>query len=174
VLGPPCIRQRPFAIAGPRHEPPSRRRAPHRWRAPAAVQNIPQSTEKEGDDCRVSKCRRSSAGIRLRPSSRLAARCPWSRGVNVRNEQPGTNLSSCILIAPAWCDISPVWALCTLLPLRDLRATALRWTGIPTCVGVGPTKTLAKLANNAAWTTVRCAFRPVVLGQHRLGRLAVA
>ncbi len=33
---------------------------------------------------------------------------------------------------------------------RDLRATVLRWTGIPTCVGVGPTKTLAKLANHLA------------------------
>ena len=33
---------------------------------------------------------------------------------------------------------------------RDLRATALRWTGVPTCVGIGPTKTLAKLANHVA------------------------
>lgn len=30
---------------------------------------------------------------------------------------------------------------------RDLRARVLRWTGIPTCVGFAPTKTLAKLAN---------------------------
>jgi len=28
---------------------------------------------------------------------------------------------------------------------RDLRATVRAWTGIPTCVGIGPTKTLAKL-----------------------------
>ena len=33
---------------------------------------------------------------------------------------------------------------------RDLRATVGRWTGIPTCVGIGPTKTLAKLANHIA------------------------
>ncbi len=33
---------------------------------------------------------------------------------------------------------------------RDLRATVLAWTGIPTCVGIGPTKTLAKLANHLA------------------------
>ena len=33
---------------------------------------------------------------------------------------------------------------------RDLRSTVLRWTGIPTCVGLGPTKTLAKLANHVA------------------------
>lgn len=36
---------------------------------------------------------------------------------------------------------------------RDLRATVSRWTGIPTCVGIGPTKTLAKLANKIAKST---------------------
>jgi DNA polymerase V len=30
---------------------------------------------------------------------------------------------------------------------RELRDRVLRWTGIPTCVGIGPTKTLAKLGN---------------------------
>lgn len=33
---------------------------------------------------------------------------------------------------------------------RDLRATARAWTGIPTCVGIAGTKTLAKLANHVA------------------------
>lgn len=33
---------------------------------------------------------------------------------------------------------------------RDLRSTVLQWTGVPTCVGLGPTKTLAKLANHVA------------------------
>ena len=33
---------------------------------------------------------------------------------------------------------------------QDVRSTVLRWTGIPTCVGIGPTKTLAKLANKVA------------------------
>ena len=33
---------------------------------------------------------------------------------------------------------------------QDMRATVARWTGIPTCVGIGPTKTLAKLGNAAA------------------------
>ncbi len=33
---------------------------------------------------------------------------------------------------------------------QDMRATVLRWTGIPTCVGIGPTKTLAKVANAVA------------------------
>ena len=32
----------------------------------------------------------------------------------------------------------------------DIRATVRRWTGIPSCVGLGPTKTLAKLGNAAA------------------------
>ncbi|MCE4226765.1 Y-family DNA polymerase [Methylobacterium sp. C25] len=32
----------------------------------------------------------------------------------------------------------------------DIRATVRAWTGIPTCVGIGPTKTLAKLANHIA------------------------
>ena len=33
---------------------------------------------------------------------------------------------------------------------QEMRATVRRWTGIPTCVGIAPTKTLAKLANAAA------------------------
>ena len=45
----------------------------------------------------------------------------------------------------------------THLPIKDrtawasdLRSTTRQWTGIPCCVGIGPTKTLAKLANKAA------------------------
>lgn len=33
---------------------------------------------------------------------------------------------------------------------RDLRSTVTAWTGVPICVGIGPTKTLAKLANKIA------------------------
>ena len=33
---------------------------------------------------------------------------------------------------------------------QAMRAQVLRWTTIPTCVGIGPTKTLAKLGNAAA------------------------
>lgn len=32
----------------------------------------------------------------------------------------------------------------------DLRKTVKRWTGIPICLGIGPTKTLAKVANDLA------------------------
>jgi len=38
---------------------------------------------------------------------------------------------------------------------RDLRATVLRCTGLPTSVGLAPTKTLAKLANHVAKTAER-------------------
>jgi len=37
----------------------------------------------------------------------------------------------------------------------DLRARVQRWTGIPNCVGIGPTKTLAKLANHVAKSAIR-------------------
>lgn len=33
---------------------------------------------------------------------------------------------------------------------QEIRSTVRRWTGIPTCVGIAPTKTLAKLANRFA------------------------
>ena len=33
---------------------------------------------------------------------------------------------------------------------HEMRAKVKQWTGIPTCVGIAPTKTLAKLANHAA------------------------
>lgn len=38
---------------------------------------------------------------------------------------------------------------------RDLRARVLRWTGLPTSIGFGATKTLAKLANHVAKTADR-------------------
>ncbi len=38
---------------------------------------------------------------------------------------------------------------------RDLRQRVLKWTGLPTSVGFGPTKTLAKLANHVAKTADR-------------------
>jgi DNA polymerase V len=38
---------------------------------------------------------------------------------------------------------------------RDLRSQVLQWTGLPTSVGFGPTKTLAKLANHVAKTADR-------------------
>ena len=55
---------------------------------------------------------------------------------------------------------------------ETLRATVLRWTGIPVSIGIGPTKTLAKLANAAAKKTAGGVFdltppdvRDVILSQ---------
>lgn len=43
-----------------------------------------------------------------------------------------------------------------LVPIcREVRARVLQWVGIPTCVGIGPTKTLAKLANHIAKSAER-------------------
>jgi len=38
---------------------------------------------------------------------------------------------------------------------RKIRARILQWTGIPSCIGMGPTKTLAKLANAIAKSAER-------------------
>lgn len=41
--------------------------------------------------------------------------------------------------------------MCDLTPLgHQIRARVLQWTGIPTCVGIAPTKTLAKYCNHLA------------------------
>lgn len=53
-------------------------------------------------------------------------------------------------IDESFLDLSDVRAVDRVALARDLRATVLAWTGIPTCVGIGPTKTLAKLANHIA------------------------
>lgn len=61
---------------------------------------------------------------------------------------------------------------------RDLRATVRAWTGIPTCVGIGPTKTLAKLANHIAKTIPDldgvCDLTDPVAYDHWLCRISVA
>lgn len=46
---------------------------------------------------------------------------------------------------------------------RLIRQRVLQWTGIPTCIGIGPTKTLAKLANHIAKTAER---KPGVYPDH--------
>ncbi|KKB09428.1 Y-family DNA polymerase [Devosia chinhatensis] len=53
-------------------------------------------------------------------------------------------------IDESFLDVSPLPATQRTEWAADLRATTRQWTGIPTCVGIGPTKTLAKLANKAA------------------------
>jgi hypothetical protein len=40
---------------------------------------------------------------------------------------------------------------------HEMRVKVRRWTGIPTCTGIAPTKTLAKLANHVAKKRPECA-----------------
>lgn len=53
-------------------------------------------------------------------------------------------------IDESFLDMSDVQPAARVELARDMRSTVRQWTGIPTCVGVGPTKTLAKLANHIA------------------------
>ena len=59
----------------------------------------------------------------------------------------------------------------------DLRATVRAWTGIPTCVGIGATKTLAKLANHIAKSVPElggvCDLTEPVHYDHWLCRISV-
>ncbi|TNC66419.1 Y-family DNA polymerase [Rubellimicrobium roseum] len=50
-------------------------------------------------------------------------------------------------IDESFLDLSGLGGTDLVAHARELRATVRQWTGIPTCVGLGPTKTLAKLAN---------------------------
>ncbi|GJD79904.1 DNA polymerase V subunit UmuC [Methylobacterium gregans] len=81
-------------------------------------------------------------------------------------------------IDESFLDLSDVRADRRIELARDLRATVRAWTGIPTCVGIGPTKTLAKLANHIAKTVpdldgVRDLTDPVAY-DHWLCRISVA
>ncbi len=53
-------------------------------------------------------------------------------------------------IDEAFVDVSGLAEEKLILFAKSLRQTVTRWTGIPVCVGVGKTKTLAKLANSLA------------------------
>lgn len=56
-------------------------------------------------------------------------------------------------IDESFLDVTPVAPEHRLEWGRDLQSTVTQWTGVPTCVGIGPTKTLAKLANRIAKDT---------------------
>ena len=60
-----------------------------------------------------------------------------------------------------------------LLQMQQLRERVQRWTGIPNCVGIGPTKTLAKLANHVAKSAQRKpgSYPPQFAGVADLGAL---
>ena len=80
-------------------------------------------------------------------------------------------------IDESFLDLSDVQPARRLELARDLRATVRAWTGIPTCVGIGPTKTLAKLANHIAKKVPElegvCDLTDPVAYDHWLCRIAV-
>ena len=81
-------------------------------------------------------------------------------------------------IDESFLDLSDVSPAVRVELALDLRATVRAWTGIPTCVGIGPTKTLAKLANHVAKTVPElggvCDLTDPVSYHHWLVRVAVA
>lgn len=59
-------------------------------------------------------------------------------------------------INEAFLDLSGLGSSVSLLELgQNIKETVAQWTGINVCVGIAPTKTLAKLANHAAKNPVR-------------------
>lgn len=89
-------------------------------------------------------CRREGVVVR---SSNYALYGAMSRRVNAVYEQFAPNVQV-YSIDESFIDVSgfadPAGHV------RQMRQTVRRWTGIPTCVGLGPTKTLAKVANHTA------------------------
>ena len=49
-----------------------------------------------------------------------------------------------------------------VLRARKVRERILQWIGIPTCIGIAPTKTLAKLANRLAKKSAKAAAVPAL------------
>jgi DNA polymerase V len=91
-------------------------------------------------------CRRE--GVRVF-SSNYALYGDMSARVNAvyRDFSPRIEVYS---IDESFLDLSDVQPEDRTALIRDMRETVRRWTGIPTCVGIGPTKTLAKFANHIA------------------------
>ncbi|MFJ6024306.1 Y-family DNA polymerase [Brevundimonas sp. NPDC092305] len=90
--------------------------------------------------------RATAAGVVAR-SSNYALYGDMSRRVNdvYRTFAPDVEIYS---IDESFLDFSDAARPAALA--REMRATVRRWTGIPTCVGLGPTRTLAKVANHIA------------------------
>ncbi|CAO4184783.1 Error-prone lesion bypass DNA polymerase V (UmuC) [Methylorubrum populi] len=91
-----------------------------------------------------------SSGIRVY-SSNYALYGDMSARVNdiYRSFSPRVEIYS---IDESFLDVTDVQVSHRVSLARDMRSTVKQWTGIPTCVGIGPTKTLAKLANHIAKT----------------------
>lgn len=89
-----------------------------------------------------------SGGVKVF-SSNYALYGDMSRRINdiYRDFSPRVEIYS---IDESFIDLSDVQPAFRVELAQDMRATTRQWTGIPTCVGIGPTKTLAKLANHIA------------------------
>ncbi|UGB27208.1 Y-family DNA polymerase [Methylorubrum sp. B1-46] len=92
----------------------------------------------------------NSSGIKVY-SSNYALYGDMSARVNdiYRSFSPRVEIYS---IDESFLDLTDVQVSHRVSLARDMRSTVKQWTGIPTCVGIGPTKTLAKLANHIAKT----------------------
>lgn len=117
------------------------------------------------------KCR--TGGVRVF-SSNYALYGDMSRRLNdiYRDFSPRVEIYS---IDESFIDLSDIKTELRETLARDMRTTARQWVGIPTCVGIGPTKTLAKLANHIAKGTPEldgvCDLTSVAAQKHWLGRV---
>ena len=53
-------------------------------------------------------------------------------------------------IDEVFCDLEPMVGRDTEILCREIRSAVFQWTGVPVSIGIGPTKTLAKVANRIA------------------------
>jgi len=56
---------------------------------------------------------------------------------------------------------------------KDLQKKILKWTGIPTSIGIGPTKTLAKLANHVGKKRLQIPVVNITKQRHWLAQVAI-
>ena len=103
---------------------------------------------KMGDPYFLIRDRLKSHGVRVF-SSNYTLYGDMSRRVQVALQEFTPRLET-YSIDESFLDLSGIAIKNPVAYGQEIRATVRQWTGIPTCVGIGPTKTLAKLANWAA------------------------
>lgn len=131
------------------------------------LKNVPVIVLSNNDGCAIARTAEAKAlGIGMgEPFFKIRDRC-LSHGIRVfssnyalygdmsrrlndiyRDFSPRVEIYS---IDESFIDLTDVQPSLRVALARDMRSTVGQWTGIPTCVGIGPTKTLAKLANHIA------------------------
>lgn len=129
------------------------------------LRNKPVVVASNNDGCIVSRTTSAKAlGIKMgEPVFKIARQCE-QQGIEIlsSNYSLYANLSQRVMSVIAdhvpnisIYSIDECFADLTGIPnktelSRDLKATIEKWTGIPVCVGIGQTKTIAKLANRLA------------------------